>query len=208
MQGLMLIVSILCAYLIGSIPTALWVGKWFYKIDIREHGSGNSGATNTIRVLGVKPGLAVLIFDAFKGFLAVKLFLVFNLYQEDSSIALHQIGLGMASVFGHIFPVYAGFRGGKGIATMLGLLIGFQPWAALICVGVFLVVFSVFRYVSLGSISSAIAYPFVVYFVLEQQSPVYLVFSIMVCVMVVATHRKNIRRLIDGKESKIQFRKK
>ncbi|HTM65981.1 MAG TPA: glycerol-3-phosphate 1-O-acyltransferase PlsY, partial [Flavipsychrobacter sp.] len=157
-------ILIILAYLIGSIPTAVWVSKKIYGIDIREHGSGNAGATNTFRVLGSKAGSAVMLVDMLKGFLAVKLSLlsVFPWYSEQ--ITNLQIFLGLAAVVGHIFPIWADFRGGKGIATLFGMILAIQPLVAVSLVGVFLAMLFLTRYVSLSSISASVAFPLLILF--------------------------------------------
>ena len=133
---------IILAYLIGSIPTAVWVSKYFFGIDIREYGSGNAGATNTFRVLGSKWGSFVMLVDVIKGVVATSLYLLLPHYLTNE---LHRtnfmLGLGMASIIGHIFPIWANFKGGKGVATSLGVIVGLQPAAAAICLVVFLIVF-------------------------------------------------------------------
>lgn len=192
------------AYLIGSVPSAVWVGKAFYGIDVREYGSGNAGATNTFRVLGKKAGIPVLILDILKGFLAVQLAFVAGTYLPSSQQFVNlKLALGIASLLGHIFPVFAGFRGGKGVATLLGILIGVQPMAALICAGVFLTVFIPSGYVSLGSMTAAIAYPFIIMLVLNETVPTVNIFAMAVSILVLITHQKNIERLLKGTESKI-----
>lgn len=198
------LLALLGAYLIGSVPSAVWVGKAFYGIDVREYGSGNAGATNTFRVLGKKAGIPVLILDILKGFLAVQLAFVAGTYLPSSQQFVNlKLALGIASLLGHIFPVFAGFRGGKGVATLLGILIGVQPMAALICAGVFLTVFIPSGYVSLGSMLAAIAYPFIIMLVLNETVPTVNIFAMAVSILVLITHQKNIERLLKGTESKI-----
>ncbi|MBL7713753.1 MAG: glycerol-3-phosphate acyltransferase, partial [Chitinophagaceae bacterium] len=121
------ILLVLFAYLLGSIPSAVWVSKRFYGIDIREHGSGNAGATNTFRVLGKNAGVIVMIADMLKGFIAVKLSILSTYTWTSEPFVNLQVILGIAAVLGHIFPVWAGFRGGKGIATLFGMILGIQP---------------------------------------------------------------------------------
>src|SRR6185503_2984962 len=128
---------IVLAYLIGSIPTAVWVSSKIYGIDIREHGSGNAGATNTFRILGSKAGSAVMLVDMLKGFIAVKLSLFSPFPWGSEAFVNLQIFLGLAAVLGHIFPIWAEFRGGKGIATLFGMILGIQPNVAICCVGIF-----------------------------------------------------------------------
>jgi glycerol-3-phosphate acyltransferase PlsY len=202
-------ILIILAYLIGSIPTAVWVSKRIYGIDIREHGSGNAGATNTFRVLGSKAGSAVMLVDMLKGFLAVKLSLlsVFPWYSEQ--ITNLQIFLGLAAVVGHIFPIWADFRGGKGIATLFGMILAIQPLVAVSLVGVFLAMLFLTRYVSLSSISASVAFPLLILFIFRAPELSYRVFAIATACLVVLTHYKNISRLLHGNESKVPlFRKR
>jgi glycerol-3-phosphate acyltransferase PlsY len=202
-------ILIILAYLIGSIPTAVWVSKKIYGIDIREHGSGNAGATNTFRVLGSKAGSAVMLVDMLKGFLAVKLSLlsVFPWYSEQ--ITNLQIFLGLAAVVGHIFPIWADFRGGKGIATLFGMILAIQPLVAVSLVGVFLAMLFLTRYVSLSSISASVAFPLLILFIFRAPELSYRVFAIATACLVVLTHYKNISRLLHGNESKVPlFRKR
>jgi glycerol-3-phosphate acyltransferase PlsY len=204
------LLSIVSAYLLGSIPTAVWIGLTYYGIDPREHGSKNAGATNTFRVLGKKPGILVLVIDIIKGAAAacVPYVLVEDpiLFRDD--LINLQILAAIAAVFGHIFPVFAGFKGGKGVATSLGVIIGIQPLAALICLSVFLIVFISSKYVSLGAISAAICFPFVVRFVLLENNMWLSVFSICLSFLVIIAHRKNINRLLNGSENKMNLFKK
>jgi len=194
----------LLAYLIGSIPSAVWIGKAFHGIDVREHGSGNAGATNVFRVLGKGPGTVVLLMDIFKGYLALQLAYVSGDYLPSSQQYVNfKLIMGVAALTGHIFPVFAGFRGGKGVAIMLGILIGLNPVAALICSSVFLFVFLFSGFVSLGSLSAALAYPFVMMLVMGETIPSVNIFSMAVCVLVFVTHQKNIERLLSGTESKV-----
>jgi glycerol-3-phosphate acyltransferase PlsY len=204
------LLSIVSAYLLGSIPTAVWIGLTYYGIDPREHGSKNAGATNTFRVLGKKPGILVLVIDIIKGAVAacVPYVLVEDVvFHRDELINL-QILAAIAAVFGHIFPVFARFKGGKGVATSLGVIIGIQPLAALICLSVFLIVFISFKYVSLGAISAALCFPFVVRFVLCETNLWLAVFSITLSLLVIIAHRKNIYRLLNGSENKMNLFKK
>ena len=201
------IIALILAYLLGSIPSAVWIGKSLYGIDVREFGSGNAGATNTFRVLGKRAGLMVLSFDILKGFLAVMMASLVSAAPPSSHQFVDlQIVLGVAAVIGHIFPVFAGFRGGKGIATLFGVILAAHPLACLISLGVFLLIFLAFRYVSLGSISAAIAFPIVVITVFaDRVVPSMVIFSIMVAILVMITHQKNIERLIRREESKMSF---
>jgi glycerol-3-phosphate acyltransferase PlsY len=200
---------IVFAYLIGSIPTAVWVSSKIYGIDIREHGSGNAGATNTFRILGKKAGTAVMIGDMLKGFIAVKLSLLSNFSWDSEAITNLQVGLGLAAVVGHIFPIWADFRGGKGIATLFGMILSIQPLVAVSLIGVFAVMLFLTRYVSLSSISASIAFPVLIVFIFREPEISYKVFAIATACLVVLTHHKNISRLLAGNESKVKsFRKR
>jgi len=202
------ILSLLGAYLLGSIPSAVWIGKYFYNIDVREYGSGNAGATNTIRVLGKKAGIPVLIIDALKGFGAVSI-VGLSPYPVGSNQYVNlQLVLGIASLVGHIFPIFASFRGGKGIATLLGITVAVNPFAALISIIIFLGIFIIFSYVSLGSIAAAIAFPIIIIFILKVKTPSLILFAILVAIMVVITHQKNIERLLKREEPKASLFKR
>jgi glycerol-3-phosphate acyltransferase PlsY len=193
------------AYLVGSIPTAVWWGKRFYGIDVREFGSGNAGATNTFRVLGKKAGIPVLIIDIVKGALATSLaFLSFFELGSDEFVNL-QLGMGIASIVGHVFPIFAGFRGGKGVATILGVVICINPIASLLAILVFLTVLIASKYVSLSSMLAGISYPFILNLLLGNQNETLFIFSILVAVLLVITHKKNISRLIKRQESKVEL---
>jgi acyl phosphate:glycerol-3-phosphate acyltransferase len=201
------ILTFLMAYVVGSIPTAVWVGKAWYAIDVREHGSKNAGATNTFRVLGKKPGVFVLLIDILKGVLAVVLPII--IWREDSLMYEFtsdrlQILAAVGAVFGHIFPVFAGFRGGKGVATSLGVIIGILPFSAVACLGIFIVIFILSKYVSLGAICAAFCFPFSVLF-LEPQREEMFYFSVVLSLAVIWAHKKNIRRLLKGEENKMNL---
>ncbi|HNS16457.1 MAG TPA: glycerol-3-phosphate 1-O-acyltransferase PlsY [Bacteroidales bacterium] len=204
-----IIAALSLAYLIGSIPTSVWVGKLFYGIDIRTVGSGNAGATNVIRVLGLKAGIPVLLFDIFKGWAAVQLIHLFPVaLPSETGLVLFQISLGILVVLGHVFPVFAGFRGGKGVATLLGVGSALFPAATGIALGIFILVFLLFRYVSLASILAALLFPFIQIFLLNHREVLPLtILAIAVAVFIPITHRKNILRLVQGKESRLLLRK-
>ena len=204
------IIALILAYLMGSIPSAVWIGKTLYGVDVGDFGSGNSGATNTFRVLGKRAGLIVLSIDILKGWLAVVMAgFISEAPAGTSAFVDLQIVLGVASVIGHIFPVFAGFRGGKGIATLFGVILAAHPLACMISLGVFLLIFLSFRYVSLGSISAAIAFPISVITVFgDKVVPSMVIFSIMVAILVMITHQKNIERLIRREESKMNLVKR
>lgn len=197
---------IIVAYLIGSIPTAVWVSKYFFGIDIREYGSGNAGATNTFRVLGSKWGSFVMLVDVIKGVAATSLYLLLPHYL---TYELHRTNfmlcLGMASILGHIFPIWANFKGGKGVATLLGMAVAIQPIVAACCIGVFLIVLFLTRFVSLSSILAGVAFMVFILFVFNEQQTFYRIFAVMVALMVVLTHQKNIGRIINGTETKVSL---
>ena len=199
---------IIIAYLIGSIPTALLISKRFFGIDIRDYGSGNMGATNTFRVLGSRYGTMVMIFDILKGVAAVSLFNFIPYYVHNELDRTNlMIGLGLAAVIGHIFPVFAGFKGGKGVATLFGMLLAMQPVIAISCVGVFLIVLYLTRYVSLSSILGAIMLPISVLWIWNEHEVMYRIFALLVAILVVVTHQKNISRILRGIESRIPILK-
>jgi glycerol-3-phosphate acyltransferase PlsY len=194
---------VLLAYFIGSVPTAVWISRSQFNIDIRDYGSGNSGATNTFRVLGARWGTTVMLIDMLKGLLAVKLALLLPYYvQNDFARTNFQIGLGLAAVLGHIFPVWAEFRGGKGVATLFGLVLGISPWTALGCVVIFLLVLFITRFVSLSSILASLAFPVFILIIFNVDNEAYRIFAIAVALLVILTHQKNITRLLRGSESK------
>jgi acyl phosphate:glycerol-3-phosphate acyltransferase len=199
---------VILAYLIGSVPTSVWVSQYFFDIDIREYGSGNAGATNTYRVLGPKWGTTVMLVDMIKGIVAVKLALLLPQYADsDTRLQNLQIVLGLAAVIGHVFPIWADFRGGKGVATLFGLVLGVSPITALCCSGVFLLVLYLTRFVSLSSIFASIAFPVFILIIFNFQNDTYRVFAIAVALMVILTHQKNIGRLFKGNESKVPILK-
>jgi glycerol-3-phosphate acyltransferase PlsY len=200
--------SIIIAYLIGSIPTALIISKKYFDIDIREYGSGNMGATNTFRVLGSRFGTIVMIADILKGILAVALYNFFPHYLHNELDRTNfMIGLGLAAVVGHIFPIWANFRGGKGVATLFGMLLAIQPMVAVSCVGVFLSVLYLTRYISLSSILAGVALPICVLWIYNEKEVFYRVFAVAVAGLVVLTHQKNISRLLKGNESQVPILK-
>ncbi|MHA4842655.1 glycerol-3-phosphate 1-O-acyltransferase PlsY [Flavitalea antarctica] len=202
------ILLIVIAYLIGSIPTAVWVSKLFFGIDIREYGSGNSGATNTFRVLGSRWGVFVMLMDVLKGVAATSLYILLPYYlTSEWDRTNFMVGLGLAAVLGHIFPIWADFRGGKGVATLFGMILAIQPLVAVCCVGVFLLVLYLTRFVSLSSILASIAFAVFILFVFNEKETLYRGFAIAVTLLVVLTHQKNIGRLLKGSESKVPILK-
>jgi len=199
------ILGLILAYLIGSFPSAVVIGKMFYGIDVREYGSGNAGATNTFRVLGKKAGIPVLILDVAKGFIAVKLAYFIGDYEPLSPNFIDlELALAVCGLLGHIFPIYVGFRGGKGVATMLGILIAVHPKAALICAGVFLLSLFITGYVSFSSILSGLTFPVVIMVFYSTNSSIN-IFSLAVTIMILVTHQRNIERLMKGEESRVKW---
>ena len=202
------LILIIFAYLIGSIPTALIISKKYFGIDIRDYGSGNMGATNTFRVLGSKYGTLVMVFDILKGIAAVALYNFLPHYLSNELDRTNfMIGLGLAAVLGHIFPIFANFKGGKGVATLFGMILAVQPVVAISCVGVFLIVLYLTRYVSLSSILGALMLPISVLWIWNEHEVMYRIFALLVAFMVVITHQKNIGRILRGVESRIPILK-
>ncbi len=207
-----LFACIIAAYLIGSFSTAYWFGKWFYKIDIRELGSKNAGATNIMRVLGYKAAIPVFITDVLKSAGATQLVYVviffvpeIDYYSETSYI--FQIILGAGAVIGHIFPVFTNFAGGKGVASLLGIVLAMHPVGALIAIVIFTLTLFIFKIVSVGSLVAAISFPVLIYIMEGAERQTLLIFSIIACLLVIITHAKNIKRILKGEEKKI-FSKK
>ncbi len=199
---------IVLAYLIGSIPTALIISKRFFGIDIRDYGSGNMGATNTFRVLGSKYGTIVMVIDILKGIAAVSLFAFLPYYYSNELERINfMIGLGLSAVIGHIFPIFANFKGGKGVATLFGMVLTLQPIVALSCVGVFLFVLYLTRYVSLSSILGALMLPICVLWIWNENEILYRIFALAIAVLVIFSHQKNIGRILRGVESRIPILK-
>ncbi len=209
-----IIILATAGYLLGSVPTAIIAGKVLKNIDIRQHGSGNAGATNVFRVLGWRAGLIVLIIDILKGFLAAWLLIRLfpQLWSDTDSRIYWQIMAGIIAILGHIWTIFAGFRGGKGVGTAAGVVLGLQPFPVLICLIVFILIVAKTRYVSLGSIISAILLPIILLadkLLLHLEIPVaMIVLSILLALLIIFTHRQNIKRLIQGNENKISFTKK
>ncbi len=199
-----IIPALIFSYLLGSIPSAVWIGKTFYSIDVREHGSGNAGATNTFRVLGWKPGIVVFIIDTIKGFLAVYL-LNFTPAATSDYSTLFLIAAAFLAVVGHIFPLFAKFKGGKGVATMLGVVLAIHPVAGIWALSAFIVVFLISQYVSLGSLVAGIVFPIVI-FVFYPEVDIYMeVFAIVLSFLLIFSHRTNIKRLLNGTENKAKI---
>lgn len=208
-----MLLTIIGAYLLGSIPSAVWYGQAFFGIDVRDYGSGNAGATNTFRVLGKKAGSIVMALDILKGWTATSLawFLIFwNTIPADDLI-LYQLLHGVAAILGHVFPVYARFKGGKGVATLFGMVLAIHLNVALLCVGIFVLVVLLSKYVSLGSMIGTLAFPVLLLFPrFNPEEPALVIFGFAMFAIVMLTHQKNIRRMLKGEESKarIKLRKK
>lgn len=204
--------AVILAYLFGSIPTAVWLGQSFYGVDVREYGSGNAGATNTFRVLGTKAGVIVMVVDILKGWTATNLAYFIGPSVtgplDAAQFVNYKLALGVIAVVGHLFPIFAGFRGGKGVATLFGMVLAVHFEAALVCVSVFLVVLLVFKYVSLSSICAGFAFPFSIVFLFHTPVRSVLLYGICICALILITHQKNIERLLKGKESKVYLLRK
>lgn len=209
-------VIVIC-YLIGAIPSSLWYGKMVHNVDIRDHGSGNAGATNTFRILGWKAGTLVLLFDFGKG-LFCTLFVSQLAYQiGDGPVSFYEnwdvdamvlILSGVAAVVGHMFPVYAGFSGGKGAATACGMLYGIEPLSISITLALFLIIMFSTHYVSLASITGAFVFPFS-QLILRYGFDFYIdgsimIFSSLIAIGIIIKHKGNIKRLMEGSENRIQ----
>ena len=207
-----IILFIVFSYLTGSFPSAVFIGRTFFNLDVREFGSGNAGAANTFRVLGFKAGFPVFILDILKGFMAGNY--VTFLSNSSTLLALNPEGyfeaslvFGIAAVLGHLFPIYTGFRGGKGISTMLGLLLGVHFIASIYSLISFIIILLITRYVSVASILSSFVFMIIILFFFEVSSSLSL-FSLFVPILSLITHQKNIERLIRGEETKVIFGKK
>ncbi len=208
-------VTTVVAYLLGSIPTAVWYSQAFFGLDIRQHGSGNAGATNTFRVLGKRAGTIVMLVDVLKGYTAA--ILATLLWYMDiittNEILTFKIVFGLVAVIGHLYPIFAQFKGGKGVATLLGMMLATHPEMAAVCIGIFLLVVIASQYVSLGSILAALAFPVLLLLQIfgQKENPLLIGFGFVIFLLVVLTHQKNIGRLLRGRENRtvlIRFRKK
>jgi len=192
---------LILAYLLGSVSSAVWLGKLFKGVDVRQMGSGNAGFANVVRNLGPWIGIPVLIIDTLKGYLAVQL--AFLIPGVENGSELHhfwQILYGIAALLGHLFPIFTGFRGGKGVLTGLGILLAIYPFGALLSFFVFLIAFLASRYVSLGSMMAGISFPLFVLFLFPGTNVPLSVFSWIVAAVLLITHQKNIERILNGNE--------
>ncbi|WP_314394572.1 glycerol-3-phosphate 1-O-acyltransferase PlsY [Leptotrichia shahii] len=197
------------SYILGSVPNALWIGKMFKGIDVREHGSKNTGSTNAARVLGVKLGILTLILDISKGLVPTLLavLLKVDFFENLTKISnLDYVLVGICAILGHVFSIFMNFKGGKAVATTLGVFLVLVPKAILFAAIVFFVVFAIFRYVSLSSIFAAISLPIFTYFLYQQI--VYIILGILIAILIVVKHKSNIERLKNGTESKFSLKSK
>jgi len=212
------IVIIVLSYLIGSIPSSVWIGKLTKGVDIRDHGSGNAGATNTFRVLGWKAGSVVALVDLGKGFVAAFYIsqlgfalgempeVLFGVWEIDASV---RVVAGLSAVLGHMYPLYAGFKGGKGVITAAGMLYGIEPISISLAIIIFLIVLFSSRYVSLPSIVASISYPIFLIslryaFGYTEIDGSLMVISTVIALTIVVKHHGNIKRLIEGNENRIK----
>jgi len=209
-ENLLLVAGGVLAYLMGSFSSAVWIGKWFYNTDVREHGSGNAGATNTIRVLGTRAGVIVMVLDIVKAWGAVMLAHLFAINSwTDAQLVDYKIVVGSLAVLGHVFPVFTGFKGGKGVASLVGVIIAlYSPYIFLLVLAWFLTVFILTRYVSLASVTASIFFAVLAIFIFHEQNTYLIVLAALIAVFVPLTHHKNIKRLLKGEENKLSFRKK
>ncbi len=201
--------ALIVAYLCGSIPNAVWIGKRFWGVDVREHGSKNAGSTNVLRVLGRKAALPVFILDMLKGFVAVSVMgLLPHVVEVEPNLLMSlKIAAIFAAITGHILPIFAGFKGGKGVATLVGAIAALNPPLVLICFATWFIILAIWHYVSLASMITGVLFP--IYTLLlpstREITPL-VVFSAITAVLLIITHRKNIGRLRAGTESKIYLK--
>lgn len=208
MDSILYIIGLsILAYLLGSIPSSVWVGKALFNKDVRDYGSGNAGASNTFRVLGKKAGFLVLAMDISKGLLAALLaWLPQGLEQGSVAFVNLQLLFGLLSVIGHIFPVFVNFKGGKGIATLLGMVLAIHYVPALVCMLLFVAILLLTKYVSLSSIIATASFPLLLIFIFKSDEPLFVAFGISAAIMVILTHQKNIKRLMEGNENKANIK--
>ncbi len=202
-----IIIAVICSYLLGCIPTSFIFGKLLKKIDIRQFGSHNVGATNAIRVLGVKIGIITLLIDIAKGFFAIQIGKM--IIQNPNNLMI--ISLGFAAILGHIFTVFLNFKGGKGVATSAGVLIALAPIPFLIALLTFVIIVWITKYVSLGSILAGLVLLIVEIIINIRNSFLdleFLIFFFVIVMFIIIRHKKNIKKLIAGTENKISFKKK
>ncbi len=200
--------AIVTAYLLGSIPTAVWYGEAYFGMDVRKFGSGNAGATNTFRVLGKRAGTIVLLIDVLKGWTATMLAVIlYNLGAiEEDNILIFKLLLGFVAVLGHLYPIFTNFKGGKGVATSLGMVLAIQPDVAAVCIAIFVLVLLISNYVSLSSILASLAFPVLLLLNVFGQAPPLLVgFGFFIFLVVALKHYQNIGRIINGTEGRVHL---
>jgi glycerol-3-phosphate acyltransferase PlsY len=204
------VVFLILAYLMGSVSSAVWLGRWMKGVDVRNLGSGNAGFANVLRNLGPVVAIPVLIIDSMKGYFAVQLaYLIPGVGLDSEALYFMQIFFGMAALIGHLFPIFTGFRGGKGVATGLGIMLALYPLGAMLSLAVFVISFLISQYVSLGSLLAGISFPLFVLFLLPGNNVPLIVFSWAVAGLLVITHQKNIDRILKGQERRaVIFKKK
>jgi glycerol-3-phosphate acyltransferase PlsY len=207
-EQILIAIACLIAYLLGSIPNSVWIGKAFFGVDVREHGSGNAGATNTLRVLGKPAGFTVLFLDFLKGFVAASLVFWPGLIFNTNHMMEYKMLFGALAVLGHIYPVFADFRGGKGIATVIGVVAGMDWMLALACFFTFVVIVAITKYISVGSMLSGLISPLYAGLIYHWEEKILVYFCMVIGVLVVYTHRSNIKRLRKGEESRFSLSKK
>ena len=199
----MIILSAVAGYLLGSVNTSLVLGKLFYKKDVRQYGSGNAGATNTLRTLGKTAAIMVVVGDFLKGILACLIGKWLAGETSDGGYGGMYVA-GIMAVIGHNWPLYFGFKGGKGVMTAFAAVLMFSPLAALICLLSFVLVVAITRYVSLGSIIGGAAFPLVTWILGEQ---LFLILTgVLLALLIIFRHSSNISRLLDGNEKKLSFK--
>lgn len=203
MSVIEIIAVCLAAYGLGSVSTAVWAGKIFHGIDVRDYGSGNAGATNTIRVLGWYTGIPVLIIDIAKGVIAANMPLILNVGGPGSSEQINlQIVAGLIAIIGHVFPLFFDFKGGKGVATTFGVLLALAPIVTLVSLGAFMTVLIITGYVSASSVIAGLLFPVILHVFFHSPSTVFTAFSILIALAIVITHQNNIKRLLRGEENR------
>ncbi len=205
-----ILAALVVAYLLGSIPNAVWIGKRFWGIDVREHGSKNAGSTNVLRVLGRKAALPVFILDILKGFAAVSVMELFlsGMQVDEQLLMTLKIVAVFAAILGHIFPIFAGFKGGKGVATLVGAVAALQPLLMLLCFAVWFITLAIWHYVSLSSMVAGCLFPiFTLALPATRHNTPLVIFAIVTAILLLITHRRNIQRLREGSESKIYLKR-
>ena len=203
------ILLMVLSYILGSVPTALWIGKVFKGIDVREHGSKNTGSTNAARVLGAKLGILTLILDISKGLVPTLIAILLKVDFFENLIKIENLDyvlVGICAILGHVFSIFMNFKGGKAVATTLGVFLVLVPKAVLFAAIVFFVVFAIFRYVSLSSIFAAVSLPIFTYFLYQQI--IYVILGILIAILIIVKHKSNIERLKNGTESKFSLKSK